>query len=168
MTTYVANRVQGITKLRRTFNRIENLELKELRDVLKNGARAIKQDAIGGAIAQDIKLTGDMIASIDYKLSADKLTAIIGPSAKEAKIIKNPWNTSQFSQYKRESTKVRKKAAQWNLMKAWWAEFGTGPPIPQGPQPFMNPAFEKNKRSITEKARKAQAKVLRRASGGGS
>jgi len=161
---YLATRIQGVAKLRRTFNRLEKVELVELRAIIKEGAMDIKRDGIANAITQDIKLTGEMIASIDYKLSGDKLTAVIGPAAKEAKIVKNRWNTAQFSHYKRESTKVRKKAAQWNLMKAWWAEFGTAGPIEQQPMPFMNPAFYKNEAQISAKARRAQAMILKKAS----
>ena len=169
MTTYTRHKVKGITKLRRTINRFEKEEKDELQKIIKQGAKAIKRDAIFIATAKDIKLTGAMIGSIDYKLSNDKMTAVIGPGAASARVRKNPFDTVSLTKgLKSANVIIKHKDAQWNLMKAWWAEFGTGAPIPQDPQPFMNPAYEMNKRSILNKTKRSLRVALRRVSRGGN
>lgn len=162
--TYKRVRVKGINKLRRTINRLEQEEREVIQKALYRAARDIQKDAIGIATLKNIRLTGEMIESISIKRSRDKLSAVIGPGADRITQLKNnPWNTSGFTG-KRSDTVIKNNEAQWNMMKAWWAEFGTGPPVPQDPRPFMNPAWEENKDKFTRHVRAAVKRTLRKVS----
>jgi len=161
--TYVKTKIKGINKLRKTLNRLEPEEKAIVQRALAKAAVRIKRDAIGLAIEQDIRLTGDLIRSIEVQRSRDKMTAIIGPSARDARVRKNPFHTGQYASIKQPAAQIRSAEAQWNLMKGWWAEFGTEGPIEQDPQPFMNPAFDMNERALRQEVRRSVNKALKKA-----
>ena len=161
---YKAKKIRGANKLRRVLKRLEKDESEAVKKALRHGAEKVKADAIGYAILKDIKLTGEMIRSIDTKYSSDKFSVMIGPGVDRMRSMKNnPWNTSGFRS-RRADTILKDNEAQWNFMKAWWAEFGTGPPIEQDPKPFMNPAWDNNRNALVKKINQAVVATLRRAS----
>jgi len=175
VTSYKRANVKGVRKIRKIFARMEKEERAVIAKAVKRAAVKIQVDATALAIAQDIRLTGDMINSIEHKITHSRETgeptgthAIIGPSAKHA-VAKNPFDTStkaRMNTYKNPATRVKAKAAQWNLMKAWWAEFGTEGPIEQDPQPFMNPAWDKNANMLRIEVQTSVRKVLMKLSRG--
>ena len=162
-TTYKRARIKGIGKVRKLLNRLEPEEKAGVQNALRMGAESIEADAIGLALQQDIRRTGDMIASISIKYSRDRMTAVIGPGADRIHNLRNnPWNTTQF-RGKRDETWLVNMEAQWNMMKAYWAEFGTGPPVPQDPQPFMNPAWDYNAAVLRQRVNKEVVAAIKRA-----
>ena len=73
------SRVRGTNKLRRTLNRIHPSAKRRVKVAIKWSARAIERDAVGYALAKDIRDEGDMIRSISRNFSSDGLSAHIGP-----------------------------------------------------------------------------------------
>jgi HK97 gp10 family phage protein len=157
------SRVYGVSKLRKTLNRIEKAEREAVKSVVVTSAKKIERDAISFAILKDVKDTGDMIRSIDTKFARDKLTAVIGPGAKSAIVRDNPFNTAGFAKIKRDSTRIKHKKAAYNFFKGYWHEFGT---INHPDRPFMNPAWEVNKNLVRKNIRVAVSRALDRASRG--
>lgn len=164
--SYRVKKIKGINKVRKMFNRIDLEERREVQTALASAAITVMNDAKSLARLHGLIRTGAMIDSIAIKFSRDRMTAIIGPGAKSAVVRANPFDTGQFNRevrrFRYEGVKIRHKQAQWNLMKAWWAEFGTGPPVPQPPTPFMNPAWEINKNILTMRVRGSVERVIRR------
>jgi len=154
------SRVSGVNHLRRTLNRIDPSAKRFVKKAVVAAAKRIEADAVGLAYMQDIKITGDMIASISYKVSGDGLSAHIGPGADRAYVRKNPFSNTALDKTLLSTTRsgkvrgydsakyIKDKDARWNFMKGFWAEFGTEGPIPQEPQPFMGPAYELNRMRI--------------------
>lgn len=159
---YVHKKIRGIRKLRRTLNRMEKEDRAVVQDALAKAAYKIKKDAISNVLRHDLILTGKMRDSIDVAFSNDRMTAVIGPGAKHAYVRNNPFDTGSFGKYKYKKAEIKAKEAQFNLMKGWWAEFGTGPPIEQRPKPFMNPAYNKNKDQFTAEIRRKVNQVLKK------
>lgn len=154
----------GIRKLRRTLRRIDPEVTADLKVTFRNAAETISNDAAAGAYAQGLYDSGDMIASITYKMGRDGLTAVIGPGADRIKISKNPFDTTLY-------VKDRDKHAAMQFFKAYWAEFGTkGVPSkgipPQSATPFLNPAFDANKGWIARQTKDGISASLRAASNG--
>lgn len=167
----------GISKFRRTIRRMEPEIQKKITRALEDSAREVEADAIGFAILQDIKDSGDLIHSISWKLGRDKSSVAIGPSAEAATWQKRPWdNTSERA----KKMSVKQKQAKWQFFKGYWAEFGTAgkgitaggaggkgarksDTMPQRARPFMNPAWETNRPGISIRMRKAVKEALKRA-----
>ena len=158
---------RGINKLRRTLRRFDDESVEKLQAQMVRGAQSIKDDAVRNFKAQyEGPSTGETLRSITYKISRDKLTAVIGPGAAKVKITKNPFDTTQYK------TKPSKREA-WNFFKGYWFELGTkGAPDrnipPQRARPFMNPAYDVNKEELTRRVRKAVAIALKEAASGGT
>lgn len=157
-------------KLRRTLGRMEPEILNNIKEPFKEGAEAIKRDAIVNASLADygkeigIKDKGDMIDSISVKFGRDGLTAVIGPGAKAIAISKSPFNTTLY-------TTNRSKYAAWQFFKGYWAEFGTkGDPKRNIPAiraaPFMQPAYDENKGWILKRVKDGVHKALISVTGG--
>ena len=157
--------LRGATKLRRTLRRLEPEITKGVQYEVARGAQKIKDDAIRNFRSIDVPEigTGDLLRSISYNLSRDKLSAVIGPEAKRAKLNKGIFSTK--ARVKTYKTKPA-KAARWNIMKGYWVEFGTKgapdeniPPMP--PRPYMNPAWDMNKGALRVKIRGEVNKALK-------
>lgn len=152
-----------MSKLRKTFQRMEPAQQYHLTKVLESAGREIKFDAIGIAIIKDIKDTGAMIGSIDYKMGRDKSSVVIGPGAAATQWQKTPFDNTSAAAKK---LSIKQKQAKWNFFKGYWAEFGTKGPVPQKPRSFMNQAFEENKAGIQASVRRAVKNALEEASSG--
>lgn len=153
--------IQGVSKLRRTLRRVEPELLRPLKDAVRDGGEAIKQDQISGAPNDE----GDLVREIDYKLGRDGMTAVVGPGARHISISRNPFDTR-----KRMSNPGRHALMQF--FKAYWYEFGTkGSPErnipPQPPRPFLTPAFDLNRAWILRRSRAAIRRAIEQASRGG-
>lgn len=153
-------------KLRRTLRRIEPEMIKGVKQELKSAAEHIHFDAIANAHRQGLIDQGDMVASIAIKYGRDGLTAVIGPGAEAISVSKSPFNTALYRSNK-------SKYLAWQFFKGYWGELGTkGSPeknIPaQIARPFMQPAFDANKRQYVKSIKSAIDEALEKASSGGS
>lgn len=168
------SRVVGVNKLRRTLRRIDPDLTKQLREVMASGARAIERDARAMAPVDQ----GDLRDSIQVLISRDGLTAIIGPAARAAEIVRRRTG-SEFGRIvskgrgrgKQIRLSIRNKRLLMNFYKGYWYEFGTkGDPRkgvhPQPARPFMRPAYDRNAGRITAAARAQISSVLERAARG--
>lgn len=166
----MASGIRGINKLRRTLRRIEPELQDPIRTAILNTAEAIKQDAIAGAPIDE----GDLVRSIDYKTGRDGFTAVVGPGARAAEIVRRR-SGSPFATRTRQGLVIRLSAANKNLLfqffKGYWIEFGTKgspkhniPPLPA--RPFMNPAYLLNEEYGKAQVRAAVKAALDRASRG--
>lgn len=158
----MSSRVVNTDKLRKLFNRIEPELARPVRAAVKASATRVKVNAIASALEQDIRDTGDMIASIDYKLSYRGMVAVIGPGAQSAYVRKSAFANlgTRADKYKRPETKIRHKTAQMNFMKGYWAEITVPKHIARPPRPFMNAAYEENRLQIEKWFDKAIDKSL--------
>lgn len=135
---------RGVNKLRRTLRRIDPEAREHVTSAVIKGANLIADDARSLAPVD----TGDLRSAIDVKFGRDKLTAEIGIAPGGGK---------------------KRAATRSDLFYARFVEFGTkggGSTPPLAARPFMGPAFDRNRKKITEDIRKAVAKALRIASGG--
>ncbi len=119
-------------------------------------------------------VTGSLRDSIEYHISSDGVTAMIGPSLKKGMVRSSQKNSAPRLLPKNvDFSKIRKSTrdAYWQAVKGYWTEFGTKGGVvklrkdsgkktlsdgdaffgdsvvipPQPAQPFMNPAFEAHK-----------------------
>lgn len=159
--------IRGVSRLRRTLRRIEPEATQELRDTVQDGAQKIHFDALT-LVPRD---EGDLARSIAYKLGRDGLTAVIGPGAENAKLRKNKANVGHVVAASGVRMSQANKDLLWQYFKGYWIEFGTKgspkhniPPMPA--QPFMNPAYLRNRDWIKRDAEKAIEQALEKASRG--
>lgn len=170
----MASGIRGVNHLRRTLKRLDPEIRRELADAVESGAKAIELAAQAFVPVDE----GDLRRSIGHKMSGDKLTAIIGPAAKQlARVGGRTSAGAAFSATrqkmligKRESTTIRNKKALFQFFKGYWLEYGTkGYPKhnipPLRPRPFMRPAFSKNERLIVRNVEQGVKKALERAGG---
>jgi len=152
----------GISKLRKTLQRLEPEAVAGVKEAFQQGAETIHYDVLQNGMAH--KLTGDMLSSVAVKYGRDGLTAVIGPGADVVTVNKSPFNTTLYVSQKR-------KWHAWQFFKAYWIEFGTkGAPDrnipPQPAQPFVGPAFDANKGAISKNVQsKIHAVIAKLASG---
>ena len=153
--------LSGVTRLRRVLRRVEPESLRELKDAVREGGEAVKQDQIAGAPIKE----GDMVREIDAKLGRDGLTVVVGPGARHVSITKNPFGRT------RKKMSAPSKRALFQFFKAYWYEFGTKgyserniPPQPA--RPFLGPAFDVNRAWILQRSREGIRLALQRASRG--
>lgn len=152
---------RGVTKLRKTLRRIDPEVTKELKESFEQYASNIADTAAYIAYSKGLYDEGDLIASIEYQMGRDGLTALIGPGAKRIKISKSAFDTRLY-------VKNKDKHAALQFFKGYWAEFGTKGATdrnipPQVPRPFMNPAYDAYKDKITRETRRMVAGILRQA-----
>jgi HK97 gp10 family phage protein len=148
----------GANKLRKTLKRLDPEITSGVKLAVKLGAEDISNDAAAIAYSKGIYDTGDLVDSIEVQLGREGLTALIGPGAKRLKISKSPFNTTLY-------VTDRDKYAAWQFFKGYWAEFGTkGDPAnnvpPQTPRPFMQPAYDANKGTMSTQIQKAVNRAL--------
>lgn len=150
----------GLSKLRKTFKRMEPEVQSLITSELVSAGRSVKKDAIGIAAMKGIHDTGDLIASIDYKLGRDKSSVVVGPGAAAATWQKKPWDNSS-DRARRMS--IKQKRMKMQFFKGYWNEFGTEK---MGKRPFMNEAWDFNAPSIRRKVTIAVNRALSQASRG--
>jgi HK97 gp10 family phage protein len=164
----------GVDKLRRLLKKIDPEVVAGVRAKVEEGSQAIARDMRAGAPRDQ----GDLLNSISYKLSGDKLAAYIGPGADRANIIKHglkttkttkAGSTSLLKTTKRgnlTSATIKDQNARFQLYKASWVEFGTKPHGSHpgtSARPFINPAFDANKNWLLNDMRVELDKALTRA-----
>lgn len=153
----------GLSKLRKTFKRMEPTIQHRIRKQLEAAGWEVMVDAIMFARMQDLEQTGDLIRSIDFKVGSDGSTVVIGPGAAALTWQRRPWdNTSQRA----KNMSIKQKAMKWNFFKGYWGEFGTAGEYPQPARPFMNSAWESNAPGIRIRLGKAVADAVRLTSEG--
>lgn len=142
----MGSRVYGLSKLRRKLARIEPKVGGKIGTEIQRVAEAVKWQAVADAPRE----YGDLQASIDYVLSRDKLTAVIGPGVKAVNI-KQSRGGSAFAINDRKGRTISlsetNKALYFQFLKGYWLEFGTKGHNGSGairPRPFMRPAWDKN------------------------
>jgi hypothetical protein len=160
------SRIRGVNRLRRTLRRAPDEISDGVRQVVRDGAEAVRLDAIARVQPTSIK------RSIETKYGRDGLTALVGPSAKAADLAarKNQragGARSAFGAARRSSVRLSKAKSEelFQFFKAFWYEFGTkGVPSrnipPQPARPFMRPAMDVNRRYFTEESRRAIRRAL--------
>lgn len=126
-------RVLGTQSLRRKIKRMPDDIKAGVQDAIKDSADVVYSDALSRAPVDE----GDLAAALHRKLSGDKLAARIG--------------------YWRKGNIRRWKRAGW---RAHFTEFGTKD---QPAQPFLGPAFRKNKTWIINRIERAVDLALKRA-----
>lgn len=159
------SRVQGVNKLRRTLKRIDPEITSGVKIAIREGAEAIQADAIK-LVPKD---TGDLARSIDYRVSSDGLSAVVGPAARAAEIVRRKTGSAFKASHVRLS--ARNKKLMFEYFKGWWVERGTkGSPKhnipPQPARPFMKPAYDLNESWILGRVKTGINKALDRASRG--
>lgn len=161
------SRVQGVNKLRRTLRRIDPEATEAVRVAIAEGVQAIELDAVQ-LVPKD---TGDLARSIQHKVSRDGLTAIVGPGANAAEIVRRKAGSAFNVRGVKLSNK--NKELMFQFFKGYWIERGTkGNPKknipPQPPRPFMKPAYDMNKQWILGRVKKGIANALAKAAGDGN
>lgn len=170
------SRVEGVTALRRKLRRVDPSITTELRNAVRDGANMIARTAATLAPMD----TGELRLSIETNVSRDGMTAIVGPGARAAEILR----VRTGSQFGRVVAKGKNRGRKVNLSrmnkrllmsfyKGYWAEFGTkGNPKrnipPQPARPFMGPAYDINKGAIRSRTQRDINRILARASSGRS
>lgn len=143
----------GLSKLRKTLKRMEPTIQREFHKALESAGQELKQDAVMFASMKNIKDSGDLIASIDYKVGSGGSTVVVGPGAAALTWQKKPWDNQSAAAMKLSR---KQKHMKWQFFKGYWAEFGTkGDPsrgIPEQPaRPFMGPAWDNNKAGLQKR-----------------
>lgn len=168
--------LRGVNHLRRTLKRLDPEITQELRDAVRSGAELIEAAAQAFVPVDE----GDLRRSISHKLGSDKLTAIIGPAAKQvAKVGGRTSAGAAFSSRAQQKLRAKKsgrisarnKKALFQFFKGYWLEYGTkGSPEhnipPLRARPFMRPAFARNESVIVRNVRQGVTKALERAGRG--
>lgn len=159
--------LQNVSSLRRKLRRIAQDAENTIKPVVEEIAEAIKQDAIARA-PQD---SGDLVRSIDKKLSADGLTAVIGPAIRTAAVARTVRGSAFANRKLDVKLGAKSKKALFQFFKGYWIEFGTkGAPErnipPQPARPFMGPAFDVNRDWGMEKIKDEINATLKRAADG--
>jgi len=155
----------GVTPLRRKLRSMDYLTSRGVMVEIRAGAEAIERDMIGGAPIDE----GDLARSIAHKLGRDGFTAVIGPGADNATIMKSGLGdvASKFTKGgELTSVTIRNKEARVNLFKALWAEFGTKDHGGTSARPFIQPAYDANKDQISRRTKAAVIKALKDAARG--
>lgn len=143
---------RGLSKLRKTFKRMEPEVQKLITKELEWAGKEVKKDAIGLALLKRIRDSGDMIEAIDDRMGRDKSSVVVGPGAGQVVWQKRPFDNTSIMAAKMS---IRQKHEKWQFFKGYWAEFGTKGPVPQKPRSFMNDAWDANEDKI--RARMTQA-----------
>jgi HK97 gp10 family phage protein len=178
----MANAVQGGSAVRRKLSKISQYADKPLKAVLEEVSQVLVDD-IKARVPVD---TGELRESIEYNISSDGLTAVVGPAVKSG-AVRKATKGSGFNTEKVNWGKIRKgtKDKLWQVTKAYWVEFGTKghkvqtqiksaladkqkgeffgktvdvPAMPA--RPFINPAYEAHKDTIKSKVASAFNKML--------
>jgi hypothetical protein len=139
-----------------------------VREELADGLEQIELDAVGILASRGSIDTGDLVRSVESKLSRDGLTGIVGPGAGAAEIVRK----KAGSAFGAGSVSIRAstREALWNYFKGYWMEFGTkgsDDVPPQPARPFMTPAFDSNKGRMVRRIRTSVDKALKRVARGG-
>lgn len=158
------SQVKGAQKLRRLLRRIEPAATAQIKTDVEEIAQTVQAEAM----ARAPRRYGDLAASIGYKMSNDKLAAVVGPAAESTIIASSKHATSAFGKT-RLMLKAKSWAALFQFFKGWWMEHGTkGDPergIPGSPaQPFMGPAWDVTEQWAKTKVRAGIKHALREAS----
>lgn len=162
--------------MRKKLRKMDESITDGIKKAIADGARDIERDMVGGAPVDE----GDLVRSIATKIGSDGFTAVIGPGADNAHITKNGFQDVKTgivdgklvgitkSGADTKAT-VRNKHAVAQIYKALWIEFGTKAGKPGShatpARPFIQPAYDVNKDSITANVKTAVAKALQEASG---
>lgn len=153
--------LQGVDKLR--------LKLRRMEKVVESGIKpAVKQtimDIEASAKMFVPKDTGDLMRSINHKVSGDGMAAVVGPWAKSA-IVASLVKGGIFNNKGGGEMSALDKKKKFQFFKGYWIEFGTkGAPDrnipPQPARPFMQPAFDANKSAGLSRVKSAVDKQLK-------
>lgn len=166
------SRMHGTNKLRRTLRRIDPALTGELKMSIRETAEAVVADAIRFTPIDE----GDLVRSIDYKLGRDGLTAVIGPGAKAAELVRRKSRSkSAFGRLDKKGQRIKLSKTNRYLyrqfLKGVWVEFGTkGNPKknipPREGKAFMGRAWALNRGWGVRRVRRALTKALDEASHG--
>lgn len=156
------SRIIGVNKLRRKFRRMPDDVTSEVRSAIVDSADIVRANALAGVPVDQ----GDLQRSIDYVISRDGLTTVIGPGVRKTRsLLKRA--KSLFG-----ATKLNMQdATKHDLMqffKGYWIEFGTKGSarrnVPAQPaRPFMTPAYLVSRFWIKNRVKGAVARALRKA-----
>lgn len=158
--------LNGVTSLRRKLRRMPEAVEQYLRPEVDATAAAMAATA-RTLVSKD---TGELAASIEYKLSPDGMTALIGPAAKSAAVIKASTAKSIDKQTPKKPISAGSREKLFQFFKGVWLEFGTkGNPDkgipPQPARPYMRPAFDVNKIPGLNRITRGLNAVLRKVGG---
>lgn len=158
------SRLVGANKLRRTLGRIDKTVTAQVRDAVQDVAEAVKWDAVERAPVDE----GDLVRSIDYKLSSDGMSAVVGPGARAAEIVRKKAG-SAFKSRMDIKISAKTKEGLFQFFKGYWIEFGTKGNRKTGvgkkaPRPFMKPAWDTQSEWAKTRVRVAVNRALKQAS----
>lgn len=110
-------------QLSRKLARIAKATENEVAPAIRDAAMAIHADAVQ-RVPKD---TGELARSIEFKTGNGGLTAIIGPSAKSAAVVKTQRGGSAFATRKLGAKPLSEltKYKLWLFFIGYWTEFGT-------------------------------------------
>lgn len=137
--------LNGVSSLRKKLRNMEPIVQSGIREAIVEAAVHIEADA-QSFVPKD---TGDLAASIEFKVSADGLAAVIGPAAKSAAVAKAVRGSAFATRVLGKPISATTADKLFQYFKGVWVEFGTkgnadkGIP-PQPARPFMRPAFDMN------------------------
>lgn len=158
----MAKGYRNVNKLRRKLRKMEEVVESGIRPAIEKAAYAIQLDAVARVPVDE----GDLQRSITHKIGRDGLTAVIGPGAKSAAVARAA-KGSAFATRSRIQLGSISKHDLFQFFKGYWIEFGTkGAPernIPAQPaRPFMQPAYDVNKRWATNEVKREVNAQLKR------
>lgn len=155
-----ASAFQRLNKTRKLLRRLPDDMTDPIRAAFEQGAKDIAAEARFNLASARRTDTGDLMASIDYKVARDGLTAVVGPGAKAANIVKKATGSSFATRSTTVRLSGRSKKLLFNFFKGYWLEFGTKRITPR---PFMGPAFDGSRSRISTEVQKGISSALERA-----
>lgn len=149
-----------LSKTRKLLRRLPDDLTDPVRSAFEKGASDIAEEARFNLASTRNTETGDLMASIEYKVSRDGLTAVVGPGAKAANIIKKATGSSFATRSTKVRMSKRSKSLLFQFFKGYWLEFGTKH---IAPRPFMGPAFDANRERISADVQRGISSALDKA-----
>ena len=154
--------LSGVSQLRRKLRRMPEDVREVVQKAIADGAELVKFEQLKRVPVDE----GDLAASIEIKLSGDKLAAEVGPGARTMKAKRAAGWRSHFVEF---GTRPHSTKPQARLLKGGQKEgAGKGGMHPGTPaRPFIRPALKENMGEITKMIDAAVDQALKKASDGG-
>ena len=186
----MASRVTGADKVSKKLRKISEYAGKPVKAVLQQSCELLVSDIKANTPSSPIR--EPLRETIEYKLTPDGLTGVVGPGVKTSKVIKaTSGGTVNLKKIDLEHTGKKGKRILFQGIKAGWIEYGTkgysvknrvkkglysqkkgvffgkDVTIPaRAARPFINPAYEAREPEIKPKIAAAFSKMMEEVSRG--